>query len=279
MADNGPVRIRYAVGSDPGLHRQENEDSVYTSSRLLAVADGMGGHVHGEIASSAAITAMAALDESLGSADPDPAAEQAGSGPEDNESVPDIDPRAALSGGVADAGRRLDELVGRDPSLQGMGTTLTAMLWIGDRFTLAHIGDSRAYLLRTDELQQLTTDHTFVQALVDEGRMLPEQAAEHPRRSMLTRALQGGSSAEPDVTLHDAWPGDRYLLCSDGLTDVVSFDELRGALCARTDPDVVVRELINLANRGGGPDNISCVVVDVEAIQEGAVQGGTTAAE
>jgi PPM family protein phosphatase len=136
------------------------------------------------------------------------------------------------------------------------------MLWSGSQLALVHIGDSRAYLLRDGELFQITHDHTLVQTLVDEGRITLAEAAAHPQRSLLLRAIDGKQS-EPDLQLHDAKAGDRYLLCSDGLYSVVSMERLREVLSTVADPDDVVRQLIDLANQAGGPDNITCVVADV----------------
>jgi serine/threonine protein phosphatase PrpC len=240
------IALRYAARSDVGLLREGNEDSAYASGRLLAVADGMGGHAHGEVASSVAIAAMASLEE----------AQQGG------------DLLNAIEAAVRDANRRLHEMVGRDPSLKGMGTTLTAMLWNGTQVALVHVGDSRAYLLRRGELYQITHDHTLVQQLVDDGRITPEEAATHPQRSILLRALDGSGEVDPDLTLREAQVGDRYLLCSDGLSGVVSAETLHATLTNIDDPEEVVRQLIDLANRGGGPDNITCVLADVLEISD-----------
>ncbi|WP_302893191.1 Stp1/IreP family PP2C-type Ser/Thr phosphatase [Actinomadura luzonensis] len=241
------IALRYAARSDVGLLREGNEDSAYASGRLLAVADGMGGHAHGEVASSVAIAAMASLEE-----------------------VPKGgDLLNAIEAAVRDANRKLHEMVGRDPSLKGMGTTLTAMLWNGTQVALVHVGDSRAYLLRRGELYQITHDHTLVQQLVDDGRITPEEAATHPQRSILLRALDGSGEVDPDLTLREAQVGDRYLLCSDGLSGVVSAETLHATLTNIDDPEEVVRQLIDLANRGGGPDNITCVLADVLEITDG----------
>ncbi|WP_336212483.1 Stp1/IreP family PP2C-type Ser/Thr phosphatase [Nonomuraea sp. LPB2021202275-12-8] len=241
------IALRYAARSDVGLLREGNEDSAYASGRLLAVADGMGGHAHGEVASSVAIAAMASLEE----------AQQGG------------DLLNAIEAAVRDANRKLHEMVGRDPSLKGMGTTLTAMLWHGTQVALVHVGDSRAYLLRRGELYQITHDHTLVQQLVDDGRITPEEAATHPQRSILLRALDGSGEVDPDLTLREAQVGDRYLLCSDGLSGVVSAETMHATLTNIDDPEEVVRQLIDLANRGGGPDNITCVLADVLEITDG----------
>ncbi|GGS87240.1 protein phosphatase [Planobispora rosea] len=240
------IALRYAARSDVGLLREGNEDSAYASARLLAVADGMGGHAHGEVASSVAIAAMSSLDESAAGADL----------------------LSAIDAAVRDANRQLHEMVGRDPSLKGMGTTLTAMLWSGTNVALAHVGDSRAYLLRSGELYQITQDHTLVQSLVDDGRITQEEAATHPQRSILLRALDGSGEVEPDLSLRQAQIGDRYLLCSDGLSGVVSAETLHHTLSTIDDPETVVRTLIDLANRGGGPDNITCVIADVLELDE-----------
>ncbi|WP_158890509.1 PP2C family protein-serine/threonine phosphatase [Amycolatopsis anabasis] len=251
MAHNGGLVLRYAVGSDPGLRRSNNEDAVYASSRLLAVADGMGGHAHGEVASGTTASVLAELDANL------PA------------ELGDIDLLATLAGAVAEAARRLIDLISQDAGLTGMGTTLTALLWNGREFGVVHLGDSRGYLLRDDTLHQITRDHTMIQALVDSGRLTPEQAAEHPRRSVLVRALQADTEVEPDLFLHQVAAGDRYLLCSDGLTDVVPVEAVGEALAEIEDPDAAVRRLIELANEGGGPDNISCVLADVGEASRG----------
>ncbi|WP_225312179.1 MULTISPECIES: PP2C family protein-serine/threonine phosphatase [Microbispora] len=226
-----------------GRSRANNEDSVHAGERLLAIADGMGGHGHGEVASAAVISELARLED-----DPAPA-----------------DPVAALADAVREAGQRLGDLAAQDPALERMGTTVTAMLWDGEgRFALAHVGDSRAYMLRDGALYQITRDHTLVQSLVDDGRMSPDQAARHPRRSLLLRALETSGLAEPDLSLREAYPGDRYLLCSDGLTAVLEAEALHTVLSTVADPREAVARLIELANEGGGPDNISCVVADVE---------------
>jgi PPM family protein phosphatase len=241
------IALHYAARSDVGLLREGNEDSAYASGRLLAVADGMGGHAHGEVASSVAIAAMASLEEAQ----------------------PGGDLLNSIEAAVRDANRKLHEMVGRDPSLKGMGTTLTAMLWNGTQVALVHVGDSRAYLLRRGELYQITHDHTLVQQLVDDGRITPEEAATHPQRSILLRALDGSGEVDPDLTLREAQVGDRYLLCSDGLSGVVSAETLHATLTNIDDPEEVVRALIDLANRGGGPDNITCVLADVIEVGEG----------
>src|SRR5918992_2344723 len=235
------IGIRYAARSDVGMLREGNEDSAYAGARLLVVADGMGGHVGGEIASAAAVNALRPLDTD----------------------VPTSELHTALQHAVKQANENLHGIVESDPSLQGMGTTLTAMLWAGPHVALIHIGDSRAYLLRNGELFQITHDHTLVQSLVDEGRITLDEAASHPQRSLLLRALDGRGEVEPDISLREAQVGDRYLLCSDGLSSVVSAETIHQVLTQVDDPQTAVRQLIDLANRGGGPDNITCVLADV----------------
>jgi protein phosphatase len=233
--------LRYAVRSDVGLLREGNEDSAYAGPRLLAVADGMGGHAAGEVASSLTIASMAKLDSE----------------------PPGGDMLAELASAVAAANARLQEMIIANPAVEGMGTTLTALFWSDGHAALCHIGDSRGYLLREGELYQITHDHTLVQSLVDEGRISADDVSTHPQRSLLLRALDGRSVAEPDLSVHDGQAGDRYLLCSDGLSGVVSDETLRETLATIEDPEAVARQLIELALHGGGPDNITCIVADV----------------
>jgi PPM family protein phosphatase len=244
--------FRYAAGSDVGIVRSRNEDSAFASPRLFAVADGMGGHPHGDVASAVVTAVLAELDERLRVAKPG-----------------EVDPPAELAALVAAALRRLTEFAERDPDLTSMGSTLTALLWDGTDAWLAHVGDSRGYLLRDGILHQITRDHTLVQSLVDEGRITPDEAAAHPRKSMVMRALQTGGSAEPDVAAQQVAAGDRLLLCSDGLTDVVGPDVIRDVLGTAVTPEDAVRQLTDEAKRSKSPDNITCVVADVAAGRAG----------
>jgi protein phosphatase len=239
------VAIRYAVRSDKGLVRGNNEDSVYAGPRLIALADGMGGHAGGEVASRIVISAMEELDE--------------------DRQIEDL--ITALRQAVADANESLAESVSHEPKLDGMGTTLTAMRFSGGMIGLVHVGDSRGYLLRDGELAQITHDDTYVQSLVDAGRLTAEEAMHHPRKSVILRALNG-TEVDPDVSIREAIVGDRYLLCSDGLTDVVRPETLREALSEGDAQDCADR-LVQLALRGGGPDNVTVVVADVVPIGEG----------
>ena len=235
------LALRYAVRSDVGLLREGNEDSAYAGPHLLAVADGMGGHAAGEVASAATITTIAPLDAE----DPGP------------------DLVGALADAVATANLRLQELIISDPAIEGMGTTLTALLWSDGYAALCHIGDSRAYLLRDGQFIQITHDHTLVQSLVDEGKITEDDVATHPHRSLLLRALDGRTIAEPDLVPLETYSGDRYLLCSDGLSGVVTEQTLHQTLASVRDPDKAALRLVELAIKGGGPDNITCIVADV----------------
>jgi protein phosphatase len=201
----------------------------------------MGGHAAGEVASAATITTIAPLDVE----DPGP------------------DLVGALADAVATANLRLQELIISDPAIEGMGTTLTALLWSEGYAALCHIGDSRAYLLRDGQLVQITHDHTLVQSLVDEGKITEDDIATHPHRSLLLRALDGRTVAEPDLTPLETYPGDRILLCSDGLSGVVTEQTLHQTLTSLGDPDKAALRLVELAIKGGGPDNITCIVADV----------------
>jgi PPM family protein phosphatase len=235
------LALRYAIRSDVGLHREGNEDSAYAGPHLLAVADGMGGQAAGEVASAATIMAIVPLDTE----DPGP------------------DLVNALADAVATANLRLRELIMSDPAITGMGTTLTALLWVAGYAALCHIGDSRAYLLRDGQFSQITHDHTLVQAMVDEGTITEGDVPTHPYRSLLLRALDGRTIAEPDLTPLETYPGDRYLLCSDGLSGVVSDQMLYQTLASVQDLDRATLRLVGLAIEGGGPDNITCIVADV----------------
>jgi protein phosphatase len=236
-----PLTLRYVARSDVGLVREGNEDSGYAGPYLLAVADGMGGHAAGEIASQAAI-------EELVLAERDPSG---------------IDPLEALTGAIDAANARIGQLIVDDSSREGMGTTVTAMLWTGAALGLGHIGDSRAYLLRDGTLRQLTHDHTFVQSLVDEGRITPEEAGVHPARSLILKALQGQPEVEPDLQLLEVHPGDRLLVCSDGLTGVVSDAAVQDILQSTPELDEAADGLIRTTLAGGAPDNVTLVLADV----------------
>lgn len=237
------LELRYAARSDRGHVRPANQDTVYAGRRLLAVADGCG--PAGAPASHAAVAALRFLDEEeeLAAGSVLNLLEDAVRGA--NEAVQDL-ARAAGDGG------------------EESGTTLTALLWTGSKLALVHIGDSRAYLLRDGELFRITHDHSVVQSLIDEGRLTEEEAESHPQRALLLKALgTSGAPPEPDLRVREARDGDRYLVCSDGLTRVIPDALIKELLAAGSDPEAVVRSLIGAANAAGGPDNVSCVVADV----------------
>ncbi|MFD8419252.1 Stp1/IreP family PP2C-type Ser/Thr phosphatase [Streptomyces sp. NPDC059466] len=241
------LSLRFAAGSHKGMIREGNEDSGYAGPRLLAIADGMGGQAAGEVASSEVISTIVALDDD----------------------VPGSDILTSLGTAVQRANDQLRMMVEEDPQLEGMGTTLTALLWTGQRLGLVHVGDSRAYLLRDGVLTQITQDHTWVQRLVDEGRITEEEATTHPQRSLLMRALGSGDHVEPDLSIREVRAGDRYLICSDGLSGVVSHQTMEDTLASYQGPQETVQNLIELALRGGGPDNITVIVADVLDIDSG----------
>ncbi|MEV1144339.1 MerR family transcriptional regulator [Micromonospora sp. NPDC049799] len=235
------IELRYAVRCEAGAVRETNEDAAYAGERLLAVADGMRGP-GGAAASAAAIDVLRPLE----SAD-----------------VPAADLLGLLADAVADADRTVrGSAVGDHQPV----TTLTALLRSGTRLAVVHVGDTRAYVLRGGELSQLTQDHTYVQSLVDQGRLGREEADAHPQRALLVRALgAGGNHVEADLALRTAVAGDRYLLCSDGLSAVLDRPALHDALRAAAGPDEAVQSLVDLAYAAGAPDNVACVVADVVA--------------
>ncbi|MCE0761855.1 protein phosphatase 2C domain-containing protein [Pseudonocardia kujensis] len=238
--------LRYSARSDRGLVRQNNQDAVYAGPRLLALADGMGGHAAGEVASSLVISALAPLDEDQ----------------------PGDDLLAELREATFEGNAAITRHVAESPDLEGMGTTLTAILFAGNRLGLVHVGDSRCYQLRDGAFTQITKDDTFVQSLIDEGRISEDEAHTHPQRSLLLRAITG-AEVEPSLTIREARAGDRYLLCSDGLSGPVSDETLAETLREYRDPRQCADRLIELALRGGGPDNITCIVADVLDVDYG----------
>ncbi|MFY1671878.1 PP2C family protein-serine/threonine phosphatase [Plantactinospora sp. WMMB334] len=236
------LKLRSVAVSDRGLIRGANQDSVHAGPWLLAVADGMGGMAAGDLASTLTIEAIRPLDVE----------------------TPEEGLVAALQGAVDTASAGIRAAVAEDAERQGMGTTLTALLLArtGTCLALAHVGDSRAYLLRGGTMTQLTRDDTFVQMLVDEGVISPEEAQNHPRRAVVTRALQG-EPVNPTYTTVVPEAGDRWLLCSDGLSNVVRPESLAEALLGYPEPAECAQRLVDLALRAGGPDNITVVVADI----------------
>jgi protein phosphatase len=235
-----PLRLRWAARTDVGLVRANNQDAVFAGDRLLAVADGMGGMAAGDVASQRAIEAIEPLEESFDGSDI----------------------IQALRTAVADANQRIRDEVEADPAKEGMGTTLTAMLFADGRIGMVHIGDSRAYQLRGEEFRQITKDDTYVQMLVDEGRITPEEATTHPQRSLVSRVLQG-LPTDPFYSVRRVRPGDRFLLCSDGLSGVLSQQLLGDVLRDVEDVAECATQLVDLALAAGGPDNITAVVAEV----------------
>ena len=238
---NMSLNVRFACGCDTGAGRDSNEDAAYASDRLFAVADGMRGP-GGQAASAAAIDALKPLEQSDASA---------------------VDLLAGLAGAVTEADRTVRALASEE---HRPITTLTAMLRRGSHLALVHIGDTRAYVLRGGELSQLTRDHTWVQSQLDQELLDGREAAAHPQRALLLRALGAGpEQVEADLAMRTALAGDRYLLCSDGLSAVVDRAALRAVLSAGDDPEQTVRRLIDLGYDAGAPDNMACVVADVSA--------------
>jgi PPM family protein phosphatase len=232
--------LRSLAVTDPGLVRPNNEDVAFAGARLIAVADGMGGAPAGEVASEIVITTLAPVEGS----------------------APGQDPTAPLLAAIGTANHRIRDVADADPANEGMGTTVTAMLLSGRHLAVAHVGDSRGYLLRGTELRRLTRDDTYVQALVDQGGLTPAEARQHPQRSLVTRAVQG-RPLEPTSDVLTAEPGDRLLLCSDGLSDVVEDDAIGQVLGAYPDREQCAEQLIKLAHQAGAPDNVTLVVADV----------------
>lgn len=242
-----PIAFRYAARSDVGLVRSENQDSGYAGPHLLVVADGMGGHAGGDIASSTVIGHLVQLDD-----------DAPGGGDSADE----------LGSAIATANRELGRIIGERPELTGMGTTVTALLRSRNKLMVAHIGDSRAYLWRDGTLGRMTTDHSFVQTLIDQGRITPEQASTHPQRSLVTRVLTGAPRDLPDIGARAAIAGDRYLVCSDGLSGFVA-DETIGEILGKGTPDEAADTLVGLALRAGAPDNVTLIVADVVDMTRG----------
>jgi len=251
-----PFTLRFAARSDVGLVRAGNEDSGYAGPRLLMVADGMGGHAAGELASAVAIATVADLDVHP---------------PSSSELL------NSLTDAIDSTGETINAIINEEPDLTGMGTTVTGLYWLGRRAAIVHVGDSRAYLFRDHELVQLTHDHTYVQTLVDAGRITEEQATTHPKRSLLMRALDGMNPVEADLSVREARTGDRYLLCSDGLSGVVDSADIAGAL-TMSDPTGCVTRLVDLALERGAPDNVTVADVVADVVADAIASDGTSEA-
>jgi protein phosphatase len=237
--------VQVAGLTDPGRVRRRNEDSFVCKPPLFAVADGMGGAQAGEVASRLAAAAFHEYHEADA-----------------------LDPEARLRSIIQEANRRIYARASSDPHASGMGTTITAALVSGARVSVGHVGDSRAYLFRDDALEQLTEDHSLVADLVRSGRLTPEEAEVHPQRSVITRALGTDAAVTVDSFSVEAKPGDVYLLCSDGLTTMLSSGSVRTALAETSTLEEAARRLIGEANAAGGEDNVTVVLFAVEEAGE-----------
>lgn len=239
--DGPALALNWSALSDVGRVRKDNQDSGYAGAHLLAVCDGVGGAARGDIASSTAVQALRRLDE---------------------PSESSANPIERVAGALHRAHDRIGELADADESLNGTSTTATVALFDGRSIAIGHVGDSRAYLLRGGELRQLTHDHTFVQSLVDEGRITEAEARVHPHRNLILKAVDGVRDPEPDLFTVDLLAGDRLFLCSDGACGVLDDTRLAALLSGGT-PDFVVVEMVRESLEAGSTDNVTCVVADV----------------
>ena len=236
--DGTPLSLRFAGLSDVGRVRKDNQDSGYAGPWMLTVCDGVGGAARGDIASSTAVQQLRKLDD-----------------------PPGDDPLALVAGAIHRAHDRIGELVEDDPSINGTSTTLTVALFDGARVAIGHIGDSRGYLYRSGTLTQLTKDHTFVQSLIDEGRITEEESRVHPHRNLILKAVDGIHEAEPDLFFVDLAPGDRLFLCSDGACGVLDDARMADILGSGT-PDYAAVEMVRASLEAGSSDNVTCIVAD-----------------
>jgi protein phosphatase len=234
------MNVTVGAKTDVGQVRQANEDSYLVHEPLFVVADGMGGHIAGDVASSTAVSVI--------------------SGNATTASAENLETLAEL---VRAANKAIWEKAGEDPNLRGMGTTCTLMLIDNTKAHFAHVGDSRAYLMRNGQLSQITEDHTLVGRMVKEGKLKPEEAENHPQRSIITRALGVDADVEVDLLSLDLAVGDRIILNSDGLSSMISDDEIANAVREEADPQAASERLVELANHAGGEDNVTVVVVDI----------------
>jgi serine/threonine protein phosphatase PrpC len=228
-----------------GLVRQGNEDSAFTSAQLIAVADGMGGHAAGEVASRIAVEVLQKLAPTLAATDID------------EDSVEDL-----LMHSLHSIDAEIATVADEEIEKRGMGTTLTALLIRDNRIALLHVGDSRCYRLRGNTLEQLSNDHTVIQELLDQGAISQAEAVEHPQRSMLTQALRGDGDVTPVLQMFEVKKGDRYLLCSDGLSGVLTDKEIKVGL-KKSDKDEAVKFLKDATYINGAPDNVTILIADI----------------
>lgn len=245
--------LKYAARSDVGMVRLKNDDSAYVGRYLAVVADGMGGHAGGNVASASTVLDLVHLDR----------------GAQDDE------PLTVLADEIQAANSLLSELVTTSPQLSGMGTTVTALLLHGNRLAFAHIGDSRAYRLKNGVFEQISIDHTFVQRLIDEGRLRPEEAEIHPHKNVLMRVL-GDVDASPELDLasFEVEPGEKWLLCSDGLTAVLRDSDIENILRGTSDLQRCVDTLVELTLSGGSPDNVTVAVLEIEDVPDDSPTAG-----
>ena len=235
------MNVSYGASSDVGRVREANEDSYLVAEPLFVVADGMGGHIAGDVASTTAVKVIQEGSGHLSSEDP-----------------------ATLTKIITDANTAIWDKAQSDPALRGMGTTCTLVLVDDDRVHIAHVGDSRAYRVRDGQLEQLTEDHTLVGRMVQEGRLSAEEAQHHPQRSIITRALGVDEEVQVDLDTVELSDGDRLLICSDGLSSMVEEDQIKDVLAREPDPQKTADALVELANEAGGDDNVTVVVIDFE---------------
>ena len=228
-----------------GLVRQGNEDSGFVSPQLIAVADGMGGHAAGEVASRIAVKVLQSLTPALTSEDID------------EDSIEDL-----LMHSLHSIDSEISVVTDEDNEKRGMGTTLTALLIRDKYISLLHVGDSRCYRLRGNTLEQLSSDHTVIQELLDQGAISAAEAVEHPQRSMLTQALRGDGDVTPVLQMYEIKKGDRYLLCSDGLSGVLTDKEIKMGL-KKSDKDEAVKFLVDATYINGAPDNVTVLIADI----------------
>jgi protein phosphatase len=237
------LAVRAVAATDQGLVRSNNEDAVFVGNRLFVVADGMGGLPAGELASDILVRALEVVD-----------------------GLPDTgEPLQDLLAALRTANERIEEAIADDGARDGMGTTVTALLLSGDSVAALNVGDSRCYLVRDGALTQLTRDDTYVQALVDQGVLTPDDARRHPQRALVTQAVQGGDF-QPTGRMVPIRAGDRFLLCSDGLSDYVTDEVIGETLRTEADRKSCAAGLINRTLEAGAPDNVSVIVCDVETV-------------
>jgi protein phosphatase len=239
------VRLDFSAISDVGRVRKDNQDSGYVGPHLVAVCDGVGGAARGDIASSTAIAQLRKLEEAPPGAD-----------------TSESDLLALVNAAIQRAHERIAELIDQNPSLSGTSTTATVALFDGQRVAMGHVGDSRAYLFRDGEISQLTNDHTFVQTLIDEGRITEEEARVHPHRNLILKAIDGIHDLEPDLFVLELKPGDRLLVCSDGASGVLDPGRLADILSSGS-VDYAAVELVRASLEAGSSDNVTCLVADV----------------